>query len=376
MKTTILIVFVLDSKGVRVVEVNAIKKKCINVKVKTTSLTILLTTVFLIAALSGMQLIKEASAISYTQYTGTLDGADWALQIPDPWNDMLVMMCHGYNPNIVNPLGPLTAPPIPDILNQGFAVAASNFGVAGFCIAEGVNSTYQLTMHIIDNYNVSGRVFLVGMSMGGGIALLLGEKYPEIYSGVLDLFGTKDLKEEYTRRSNWASLTDEELSDELLALGIPVPPPGFTDLASYRPWLDVSAYELETGGTPATVPQAYEDRSPTYHANIEIPVITIHGTGDPVVLLVDSVMYQDAVAAAGSSSLYRLYTVADAGHGVNITADERINRFNELVEWSNYLIPEGFGIEVVLLLSVSAALVGFSLSRKRPKLKKHLLSNP
>jgi hypothetical protein len=56
--------------------VKTIKKNYISLKVKATSLTILLTTVFLIAALSGTQLIKEASAISSTQYTGTLDGAD------------------------------------------------------------------------------------------------------------------------------------------------------------------------------------------------------------------------------------------------------------------------------------------------------------
>ena len=315
------------------------KKMYNSTKAKTTSLMVLLVSVFLLSALAGTQFIGEVSAIDYTQYTGTLDGADWALRIPDPWNGMLVLVCRGYGgPTVIqNPVSVLVAGVA--MLNAGFAVAASSYGSAGFCLLKGVNSTYQLTNYIIDTYHVTGKVFLFGMSMGGSVVLLLGEKYPDVYSGVLDMYGGKDWKDLYTVSKRWANLSDADLAAELTALGIPVPPPGYSSLQGLRNFMatGVADQELATGGTPATVPQVYEACSPTYHANIMIPVITVHGTADPMVPYYQSLMYQAAVADAGRSYLYRLYTVSGAGHGTSDITAETIGRFNELVEWSNEL---------------------------------------
>ena len=264
----------------------SIKKKIINLKAKAAWLTVLLIAVLFLAALSGTQLIKEASAISYTQYIGTLDGADWALRIPDNWNDMLEIMCRGVIKGVIpDPLSTLSSGT--SELNQGFAIAASNYGEKGLCIQAGVNSTYELTKHIIENFNVTGRVFLSGASLGGCVALLLGEKHPELYSGVLDLFGSKNHTDAYLRNIRWANLSLSELEAEMLALGITtIPPPTFSSLEEYRDKRCVNAalaIENETGGTPETHPQEYEDRSPVYQANITIPVITVHGTDDAIV---------------------------------------------------------------------------------------------
>jgi outer membrane protein assembly factor BamB/pimeloyl-ACP methyl ester carboxylesterase len=318
------------------------KKNRINLKLKATSLAISLLSVFLFAVLSGTLLIKEASAIDYTSYSGTLEGADWALRIPDPWNGMLVMVCRGYSgsslPSPFSTLGNVVAS---DILNQGFAVAASNYGTTGLCIPEGVNSTYQLTMHVIDNYNVTGRVFLLGMSMGGAIVLLLGEKYPEVYSGVLDDFGVKDMADLYTISKKWSNLTDEDLTAELTALNINrIPPDFFSTLDQFRNFLEMASNDTEIamGGTPETHLQAYQDVSPTSHANITIPVITVHGTDDGMVPYYQSLMYQNAVADAGCSDMYRLVAVPGGGHGGLFgVSSETIVHFSELVEWSNYL---------------------------------------
>jgi pimeloyl-ACP methyl ester carboxylesterase len=343
------------------------------IRAKATSLTVLLVSVLILSTLTGAQFIGKVSAIEYTQYNGTLNGADWVLRIPDPWNGMLVVICRGYwGPAIIpDPMSTISYGSY--MLEQEFAVAASNYGSAGFCIQAGVDSTYELTMHVIDNYEVTGKVFLYGMSMGGAVALLLGEKYPEVYSGVLDLFGAKDLKEQYTTKSRWANLNDEELTAELTALDIPVPPPGLTlEEIRTRCASNVIDYELETGGTPETHPQAYEDRSPTYHANITIPVITIHGTGDAIVPFYESVMYQDEVANAGSSHLYRLYNVTDAGHGNtggSAIYEQAPDRFDELTAWSD-VIPEGLTFGVMLLISTVATIVSISILRKRPKWKK------
>jgi outer membrane protein assembly factor BamB/fermentation-respiration switch protein FrsA (DUF1100 family) len=315
------------------------KKKHFNSKVKTKSLTVMLVLVFLLSVLVGTQFIGEVSAaIVYTEYTGTLSGGDWALRIPDPWNGMLVVGCRGYAGPTTIPSPSVSSTEYRSILDAGFAVAASNFGVAGVCVLEGVDSTYELTMHLIDNYGVAGKVFLVGWSMGGAVALLLGEKYPDVYSGVLDMYGSKDMKDNYRVSKLWANLTDGELAAELTALGIPVPPPGFS-LASLRSFhaMGLADLILATGGTPTSQPKAYEDSSPTYHADIMIPVITVHGTADPIVPHYQSDMYKAAVAKAYRSYLYRLYNVTGAGHGTGDIAAETIPRFNELVEWSNEL---------------------------------------
>jgi outer membrane protein assembly factor BamB/fermentation-respiration switch protein FrsA (DUF1100 family) len=311
------------------------------IKVEASSLTVLLVSVLILSALAGVQFIGKVSALEYIQYEGTLDGADWGLRIPDPWNGMLVVICRGYSDVSTIPVNTLNWFGV-TMLNKGFAVAASNYGSVGYCSQAGVDSTYELTMHVIDNYNVTGKVFLYGFSMGGGVALLLGEKYPDVYSGVLDLFGTKDLKEQHTTKSRWANLTDEELTAELTALDIAVPPEGYATLDEFRTECAsmVPEFEFETGGTPATHPQAYEDCSPTYHANITIPVITIHGTADPLVPFYESIMYQTAVDNTGHSHLYRLYNVTDAGHLSASIIAEVPARFDELVAWSDALTGE------------------------------------
>ncbi len=251
---------------------------------------------------------------------------------------MLIVMYRGVTPGIIpNPLATLSYGTY--MLNKGFAIAASNYGEKGLCVQAGVNSSYELTKHIIENFDVTGRVFLNGASLGGCVSLLLGAKYPEFYSGVLDLFGPKDLKEWYIRVTRWANLSDAELEAEMTALGITtIPPPTFTTLEDFRNRCKNSslAHERETSGTPATHPQEYEDRSPTYHANITIPVITVHGTDDAIVPHNESLDYQTAVENAGCSHLYRLYTVTGGGHNGG-TVDEALECFIELVAWSNNL---------------------------------------
>ena len=345
------------------------KKNRNRIKVKATSLTALLVSVFVLSALAGLQFIGEVSALEYTQTEGTLDDADFALRIPDPWNGMLVIICRGYSSTPTNPVMWLSFGSA--MLNEEFAIAASDFGAVGNCISKGVDSTYNLTRYIIDNYNVTGKVFLYGISMGGTIALLLGEKYPDIYSGVLDLAGPKDYKEHHAHKDRWENLSEAELTAELTALGAGIPPYMYSSLESFQDSLATGKIdiELETGGTPSSHPTAYENISPTYHANIMIPVITIHGTSDALVFFNQSVLYQDAVANAGRSHLYRLYNVTGGEHMHSSVMAEVPARFDELVAWSD-VIPEGLTVGVMLLLSTVAAIVGIRILRKRPKWKR------
>lgn len=314
-------------------------------KCKTTSLVVLLIAAFAITSLAGLQFVPNVTAAGYTETIGTLDGVPFVVRFPDNWNGRLVVCCRGYSTTPV--LDPRTAFYItsaPDFLNRGYAYAASIFAPTGFCIQQGVNSTYQLTKYLVDTYRITGKVFLFGASMGGAVALLLGEKYPNLYSCVLELYGMKDLKDQYQRTARWANLSDAELTAELAALNSSVPPlssgkPVGGNLTGYRAFLvsSVVAFENETGGTPATKPKAYEDDSPTYHANISIPVITIAGTSDAIVPYYESQMYQTAVANAGRSSLYRLYPVVNGTHGSLAVGLQAAARFDELVALSDQI---------------------------------------
>jgi len=301
---------------------------------------------------------------SYTEYVGTLAGANFVLRIPDEWNGMLVIGCHGYmalnwNPdaqfavdNLVNTAG--VGLPFA-LLDQGFAYAASSYGEGGFSIKAGMTSTVQLTLFSLNMlrcqfkrcHNI--KTYLIGHSMGGLISLLLGAKYPKLccglsypklccgllypklYDGVLDISAARDLILLYNDCVNiiadieaipeivWDSFSQEE-KDYILAM-----------LAMLQ--LMKADIEAECGGTYDEKPEAYERRNAVDHAEICIPVISVNGALDELMSEQQGHSYQVAVAAAGCSEYYRLYTAATGGHGDAPTIDEALSHFDELVDY-------------------------------------------
>ena len=246
----------------------------------------------------------------FTQIRGELGDASYEILMPDSWNGKLVVACRGYydsEPPIAdtNPLhmlgmifmtGKALTGPAPDFSH--FAYAWSTYGEGGFCPKEGMITTHQLTEYIVENYNVALEVFLIGISMGGEIACLLGEKYPDLYSGVLDVCGVKDV----------ASLWETGMVNK-------------------------EGIENTCGGTPETKPQAYERWSPTYHAAITIPVISIIGQLDTTVPIQQFDLYYDAVEEAGCLDFYRSYTIPNGGHCDGTTNAAIVPNFLKLIAW-------------------------------------------
>ena len=267
-----------------------------------------------------------AAQETYEQITGKLGGAEYLLRIPDNWQGDLAVMCRGYSPTPVDLAGLKSyADMFSIITTNGVALALSSFGEAGWCVQKGMIRTHQLTEYIIDNYHVTGTILLFGQSMGGGIALLLGTKYPHLYDGVIELSGVKDVAAQYTLAMDLANIMDDDdLAEAILANGGSVPPCplafGYdipTALAGYRVFSITSSTDivLELGGTPEKKPKAYERVSPIYNAlDIAIPTITVHGCADSVVAYAQSLAYLDAVTKAGYSGLYRLYGVPGGEH--------------------------------------------------------------
>jgi pimeloyl-ACP methyl ester carboxylesterase len=255
--------------------------------------------------------VIETDMGSYTEYIGSLDGAGFAFLKPKTWNGRLIIGCHWFmNENTWSNNPKETGMMMRCYgwartqASKGYAFAYSTNGEPNYCIKKGMIRTHQLTEWLIDNYEISDEIYLWGISMGGNIAVLLAEKYPDLYDGVLDVVGVKDMKIRY---NSWIGLPD---------------PNGV-----------LPALRAECGGTPEEKPKAYEKRSPTYNAGIKIPVISLHGTADTSVSPIQVELFYDAVEAAGSSDYYKFYMYPGYGHHSFGGKPEVSLHFMDLVNW-------------------------------------------
>jgi len=275
----------------------------------------------------------EVYGAPYTQIDGTLGGANYVVRIPDTWNGMLIVGCHAYSwlraPNSQFQGDALAAV----FIAQGYAYASSDFGNEGYCVKDGMTSTYQLTEYVINKYHVTGKIFLFGASMGGEIALLLGEKFPRTYSGILDICGPKDMDIMYGLA---ATTANSNLDQIRTILGWPsiVPDATVQDFKNFAITF-ISDIKKETHGTPETKPRAYEKISPVDNAHIRIPVISLVGGADFVVPLSQTYEYQTAVTNAGKSDLYKMIVVPTGGHVDAITLAQAPAAMSQLIAWSN-----------------------------------------
>jgi pimeloyl-ACP methyl ester carboxylesterase len=118
-------------------------------------------------------------------------GALYGFYVPDNWNGDVVFWAHGYK----NPASPVQLPTgaaeqMRDALvSMGYAFAVSSYSENGYAVKEGVQQTHQLRGLFKSYFGKPGRCYLVGRSMGGGIALMLAEKYPQQYDGALPMCG-------------------------------------------------------------------------------------------------------------------------------------------------------------------------------------------
>jgi pimeloyl-ACP methyl ester carboxylesterase len=332
-----------------------------DIRKKARRISAVFSTVTIVLLLVGTQFVASVAAkkpevsynsvLHFTRVVGELGGAGYELFMPDNWNGMLVIGVRGYNhaPTFdiensgMHALGMafMTLPSTRYPGSERWAYAWSTLGEGGFCIQKGMIRTHQLTEYIIDNYDANGKVLLMGMSMGGLISCLLAEKYPNLYDGVLDVCGLKDVKSFYEFQKAIVSFTDP---DDIKGLfkGPPVNlPSDFVDtwdnaivmMARNLAMVSMADEELEFGGTPETKPKAYERYSPTYNADITVPVVSMMGQLDSSVPLYQFDMYYDAVEEAGSLACYRSYTIPGAGHLDNFIMAARWTYLELLADW-------------------------------------------
>ncbi|HEU5170785.1 MAG TPA: hypothetical protein VFU46_09615 [Gemmatimonadales bacterium] len=133
-----------------------------------------------------------------TSAAGALPGSGALFLICVPpvplWNGSLVVYAHGY----VNPFDPLAIPadeiagvPVSQIVpGLGFAYATTSYRNNGLIVFEGERDLLRLVHEFERQFGkVPGHIVAGGVSEGAAIAVLAGERYPELFDGVLAACG-------------------------------------------------------------------------------------------------------------------------------------------------------------------------------------------
>jgi len=120
---------------------------------------------------------------------GVLHGAAYKIRVPENWNGVLLLYAHGY---------PKEPVPDPDaaflgeaaetqLLDAGYALAASGFRGAGYNVREGMWDTKKLLTFFRSEIGRPQHVILYGISMGGVVALKSIEKHPNLYDAAVPM---------------------------------------------------------------------------------------------------------------------------------------------------------------------------------------------
>lgn len=121
--------------------------------------------------------------------SGTLAGAPYRFEIPAGWNGELVMLLHGYEPRGVPREDPWPADPATAIfLARGYAVAESAYASQGWAVGDAIEDSERLRAQVVARH-APKRSWLVGMSMGGLVAIESLERHGAHYDGALSLCG-------------------------------------------------------------------------------------------------------------------------------------------------------------------------------------------
>lgn len=160
----------------------------------------------------------EALAGASAHY-GTLGNAGYRVEIPDDWNGDLVLYAHGFRGFGSR----LTVDSLPrslrqELLDLGFAWAASSFSENGYAPGVGADDTLALRDYFVEEWGEPGRTYLVGVSMGGNVASLALEHHGGVYDGALALCGALGGQTQIDYLVSWARLA-EYFADVELPLG-------------------------------------------------------------------------------------------------------------------------------------------------------------
>ncbi|ANZ39590.1 hypothetical protein BBK82_29625 [Lentzea guizhouensis] len=114
----------------------------------------------------------------------------YTVEVPAKWNGRLAMWAHGYRgTGTVLTVDPPAYGLRTQMLNQGYAWAASSYYANGYDVRAGVTATHDLAQHFAKLVSRPEKVFIAGVSMGGHVIGRSLEQYPGFYDGALPMCG-------------------------------------------------------------------------------------------------------------------------------------------------------------------------------------------
>jgi hypothetical protein len=144
-------------------------------------------------AVTLLLLSFPASAVAaITTYAGTLqDGATFLIEVPSPWNGILLLYSHGY----VVPGSPNPAQDVGDpatgafLLSNGFALAGSSYAHTGWAIQEALPDQIAVLDTFAALVGTPSRTIGWGHSLGGIITAGLTQRFPYRFDAALPMCG-------------------------------------------------------------------------------------------------------------------------------------------------------------------------------------------
>jgi pimeloyl-ACP methyl ester carboxylesterase len=121
-------------------------------------------------------------------YYGTLGGAAYQIEVPDAWNGRLVLYMHGFQG--LAPEASVDAPGIRAyLIRHGFAWGASSYSSTALIPGRAADETAALWDEFSARFGRPQYTYVTGHSMGGAAAHIAAERYGDRYDGVLALCG-------------------------------------------------------------------------------------------------------------------------------------------------------------------------------------------
>jgi len=120
---------------------------------------------------------------------GRLGGSAYQIEVPAHWNGRLVLYMHGYGE--LRPVAQVSPPGIRRyLIGQGFAWGASSFSSTSLIPGRAADETAALWDFFARRYGRPTRTYVTGQSMGGMATHIAAERYGNRFDGALALCGS------------------------------------------------------------------------------------------------------------------------------------------------------------------------------------------
>lgn len=327
-----------------------------------------------------------------TAHFGELGGSIYQIEMPDDWNGRLVLYMHGFHN--FSPTLDIDQPTIRGYLvRNGYAWGASSYSNNGLVPGLGADETAALWDYFAAQFGRPLYTYVTGHSMGGGSTIMATERYPERFDGGLALCGIAGNTSEITYLGDFtvaaafvAGVSPDEFdpatAGELIAERIepaledPETLDTFVDIVTDltggpRPFAREGALDqidanfgfaatalgagiygnagrvYELGPQSDVSDEAFNDGAIRIEAgdflrtfseghdstgDIQVPLLSMHTTGDLFAAFSETQVLAERVAAAGKSDLLVQRAVQAPGHCTFIDAEWQ-QGLEDLVGW-------------------------------------------